>query len=115
MHIGMIPVDLKKAFDTLDHGVLLEKKKYFGFWTSVIKWFGSYLSNKKFLGFFNSFCEAETLNYVVRQGSILRPLLFLSYVNHLPQSLSDAGSYWYANDTCIFYQHGNVKKKLKMF
>ena len=39
MHIGMILVDLQKAFDTLDHGFLLEKMKYFGFRASVIKWF----------------------------------------------------------------------------
>ena len=42
-------LDLQKAFDTLDHGVLLEKMKYFGFWASVIKWFESYISNRKFL------------------------------------------------------------------
>ena len=44
MHIGMILVDLQKAFDTLDRGVLLEKLKYFGFRTSVTKWFESYPS-----------------------------------------------------------------------
>ena len=48
MHTGMILADLQKAFDTLDHRVLLEKMKYFGFWASVIKWFESYLSNRKF-------------------------------------------------------------------
>ena len=41
-------LDLQKAFDTLDHGVLLEKMKYFGFRTSVIKWFESYLPYRKF-------------------------------------------------------------------
>ena len=45
MYAGMILVDLQKAFGTLGHGVLLEKKKYFGYRTSVIKWFESYLSN----------------------------------------------------------------------
>ena len=49
MHTGMILVDLQKAFDTLDHGVLLEKMKYFGFRAPVIKWFESYLSNRTFL------------------------------------------------------------------
>ena len=111
----MILVDLQKAFDTLDHGVLLEKIKDFGFRASVIKWFESYLSNRKFLVCIdNVFSEAGTLKYGVPQGSILGPLLFLLYVNDLPQSLSDAGSYLHADDTCIFYQHEDVKK-WKMF
>ena len=58
----MILVDLQKAFDTLDHGVLLEKIKDFGFRASVIKWFESYLSNRTFLVCIdNVFSEAGTL------------------------------------------------------
>ena len=104
MHTGMILVDLQKAFDNLHHGVVLEKMKYFGFRTSAIKWFESYLSNRKFLACIDNFLsEAGTLKYGVPQGSICGPLLFLLYVNDLPQSLSDAGSYLYADYTCIFY------------
>ena len=110
MHTGMILVDLQKAFNTLDHGVLLEKMKYFGSRASVIKWFESYLSNRKFLVCIDVFSEAGTLKYGVPQGSILGPLLFLLYVNDLPQSLSDAGSYLYADGNCIFYQHEDDKK-----
>ena len=106
MHTGMILIDLQKAFDTLDHGVLLEKRKYFGFRASVTKWFESYLSNRKFLvSIDNVFSEAGTLKYGLPQGSILGPL----YVNDIPQSLSDAGSYLYADDTCIFYQMRTLK------
>ena len=109
IHTGMILVDLQKAFDTLDHGIHLEKMKYFGFLASVIKWLESYLSNRKFLvSIDNNFSVAGTLKYGVPQGSILGPFLFLLYVNDLSQSLSDAGSYLYADDTCIFYQHENV-------
>ena len=61
-------------------------------------------------GFYYVFSEAGTLKHAVPQGSILGPLLFLLHVNDLPQSLSDAGSYLYADDTCIFYQHEDVKK-----
>ena len=111
MHSGMILVDLQKAFDTLDHEVLLEKIKYSGFWASVIKWFESYLSNRKLLVYIDHvFSEAGTLKYILPQGSILGPLLFLLYVNNLPQPLLDAGSYLYADDTCIFFQHEDVKK-----
>ena len=77
MHTGMILVDLQKVFDTLDHGVLLEKMKYFGFRKSVIKWFESYLSSRKFLVCIdNVFSKVGTLKYSVSQGSILGLLLF---------------------------------------
>ena len=84
--------------------------KYFGFWASVNKWFESYLSNRKFLVCIDVFSEAGILKYRVPQGSILGSLLFLLYVNDLPQSLSDAGSSLHADDTCIFYQHEDVEK-----
>ena len=102
MHIDMILIDLQKAFDTLYHGVFLEKMKYFAFLTSVLKYFESLLSNRKCLVWIDVFSEAgTTLNYCVPQGSILGPL-FPLHVNDLPQSLSKAG--YYADDKCIFYQ-----------
>ena len=111
MHIGTISVDLQEAFDTLDYGVLLQKMIYFGFWATVIKHFESYPSNRKLLVCIdNAFYEDGTLKHGAPQGSILEPFLFLLYVNDLPQSLSDTGSYLHADDTCIFYQHEDVKK-----
>ena len=58
----------------------------------------------------NVFSEAGALKYDVLQGSILGPLLFLLCVTDLSQSLSDAGSYLYADGTSIFYQHEDVRK-----
>ena len=66
MHTSMILVYLQKAFDTSDYGVLLEIMKNFGFRTSVIKWFESYLSNRKFLICIdNVFSKAGTLYHKV--------------------------------------------------
>ena len=101
MHTSMILVDLQKAIDILDHAVILEKLKYFGFQTSVIKWFKSYLSNRKCLVCVDVFSEAGTLKYYVPQGSNLGPLPFLLYVNDPLQSLSQADSYLYVDNTCI--------------
>ena len=81
-----------------------------GHWACVIKWFESYLSNRKFLVCIHVYSEAGTLKYGVPQGSILGSLHFLLYVKDLPQSLSEAGSYLNADDTCIFYQHEDFKK-----
>ena len=110
-HIGMILVELEKAFDTLDHTVLLQKMECIGFKESVIKWFQSYLSNRKFfVTLENVFSDAGLINCGVPQGSILGPLLFLIYINDLPQALNETGSYLYADDTCIFYQDKDVEK-----
>ena len=107
MHTAMILVYLQKAFDSLDHGVLLEKMKYFGFRASVIMWFESCLANRKLLvSIDNAFSETGTLKYGLPQDSNLGPLI----CKWSPQSIPDTGSYLYGDDTCIFYQHEDVKK-----
>ena len=72
-HTGMILVELQKAFDTLDHTVLSQKIECFAFTESVIKWFQSYLSNRKFfVALENVFPVAELINWGVPQGIYLR-------------------------------------------
>ena len=85
-----ILIDLQKTFDTLDHDVLLEKMECMGFKKPVIKWFKSYLSNRKFFVLLEGVSSEEVLiTCGIPQGSILGPLLFLVYINDLPQALSE--------------------------
>ena len=92
-HTGMIVIDLQKAFDTLDHTILLQKMECIGFKDSVIKWFQSYYSNKKFfVTLENVFSDAGLINCGVPQGSILGLLLLLIYINDLPQALNETRS-----------------------
>ena len=101
-HTGMILIDIQKVFDTLDHNVLLKKMECVGFKKPVIKWFKSYFSNRKFfVSIEGVFSEEGLLTCGVPQGSILGPLLFLIYINDVPQSLSETASTLYADDTCI--------------
>ena len=104
MHTDMILVDIRKAFDTLDHGVLHEKTKYFGFRISVIKWFEYYWF--EFFVCIDVFSQAGTLKYGVPQGSIL-DCSFFYYIKMIFLNL-------HANDTCIFYRHEDVKKIEKL-
>ena len=89
---GMILIDLQKAFDTIDHKVLLDKLVYLGFSKSAISWFKSYLSNRSFIVYVeNDYSDPGDLNCGVPQGSILGPLLFLLYVNDMPQAIEICG------------------------
>ena len=86
-----------------------------GFKKPVIKWFKSYLSNRKFFVLLEGvFWEEGLITCGVPQVSILGPLLFLICINDLPQVLNESASNLYADDTCIYYQHKDIQK-LKLF
>ena len=84
----MILIDLQKAFDTIDHDVLLQKLYVIGFSKRTLNWFKSYLSNRSFkVNLENNFSQPASVSSGIPQGSIMGPLLILIYVNDMSQAV----------------------------
>ena len=114
---GMILIDLQKAFDIIDHDVLLQKLYGIGFSKRTVNWFKSYLSNRSFkanLG--NNFSQPASVSCGVPQGSILDPPLFLIYDNDMSQAVK-CDLFLYADDSCLVFQHkyiNEIEKQLNV-
>ena len=107
--VGLVFIDLKKAFDTVDHDILCKKLEYYGIQERQLAWFKSYLANRKQFSKVNGIdSSVEEINVGVPQGSCLGPLLFLIYINDLPRSVQGSRMSMYADDTSICHKSSDI-------
>jgi len=114
--VGTIFLDLQKAFDVVDHSILVKKLGLYGLSENSVKWFSSYLSNRKQKVSLNGcVSDFKEITAGVPQGSILGPLLFIIFINDMfmHDSSVDNKNSLYADDSS-FYTVGNTVAEIEM-
>ena len=102
-------LDFSKAFDTVDHDILLKKLEKYGIQGAALDWFTNYLSNRlQYVTYNGAKSKREIIKCGVPQGSILGPLLFLLYINDLSTVSNDCFSVLFADDTNMFVTGKNT-------
>ena len=98
----LLLIDFSKAFDMVNHDILLHKLQHYGIRGIANAWFKSYLKNREqFVSISGKSSSKQKLKYSVPQGSILGPLLFIVYINDLPNINKLAKFILYADDANI--------------
>ena len=112
-HMLIIFCDLKKAFDTCDLEILIKKLDNIGIHNKELSWFESYLSGRKQYIDIDGVCSCLLdINVGVPQGSILGPLLFVLYINDLP-NCSELYSILFADDTALLIEDSDPQKLIE--
>ena len=102
--VGIVLVDFQKAFDCVFHNVLLRKlENDFGINGVLLDWLRSYLDNRKQYTVLNGIAsDLNTVKSGIPQGSVLGPTLFSLYTSDLPEAITTATTYMYADDTTLY-------------
>ena len=101
LYTGLVFLDLTKAFDTVNHSILLYKLEQYGIRGIVNNFFGSFLANRnQYVTINNTNSSLKSIDIGVPQGSILGPLLFLIYINDIFNSVKCTPRL-FADDTCL--------------
>ena len=97
-------VDLEKAFDTVNHSILLSKLEHYGIRHNALEWFRNYLTNRSQCVTVNGAKSSNlSINCGVPQGSILGPLLFIVYINDMHSALKRSIVHHFADDTNLLF------------
>ena len=103
-------LDCSKAFDSLDHSILLNKLFHYGIRGQPYQWFKNYLSDRhQYVSVNGHYSSNLPILKGVPQGSILGPLLFNIFVNDIVSSSSTSKFIIYADDTTLLYSHSDIK------
>ena len=108
---GMVFVDLKKAFNTVDHEILCRKPESYGVLHRELAWFGSYLSNRfQYCRVNGVDSQIEDINIGVPQGSCFGPLLFLAYIIDPPRAVENSTISMYADDMSLCFKSKDLSR-----
>ena len=107
--ICSIFLDLSKAFDTVNHQILLQKLYRYGIRGVPLQWFKSYLESRTQYVYVENVKSNPLSIQCVPQGSTLSPLLFLIYINDIPNCLEKATIRTFADDTTLFYSSNSLQ------
>ena len=108
-HSIAVYIDFQKAFDSIDHHILLQKLESYGIRGIALSWFESFLRDRSHrVKISNSFSDSKILNVGIPQGSQIAPVLLLLYINDLSNLSNVASTILFADDTTICFSGPNL-------